>query len=89
MSVSTHSRLFGSLRRELFDRTLIVSERHLRCVLDGYLRHFTTTRPHRSLKQLAPAQAETPPPTPIDLVNYHVLHRPTLEELTSEYKIAT
>jgi transposase InsO family protein len=54
--------MIGSLRRELLDRILIVNEQHLRCVLAVYLRHFNTARPHRSLKQLAPAQAETLPP---------------------------
>jgi transposase InsO family protein len=80
-------RMIGSLRRELLDRILIVNEQHLRCVLAAYLRHFNTARPHRSLKQLAPAQAETLPPTPIDLADYRVRRRPVLDGLTSEYKI--
>jgi putative transposase len=50
-------RIIGTLRRELFDRLLIVNEHHLRQVLAEYLRHYNTTRPHRSLGQLAPAQA--------------------------------
>jgi hypothetical protein len=33
---------------------LIVNERHLRQVLTEYLRHYNTTRPHRSLGQLKP-----------------------------------
>ena len=64
-----------------------VNERHLRRVRAVYLRHFNTARPHRSLQQLAPAQAETWPPTPIDLANYRVQRRPILDGLTSEYKI--
>jgi hypothetical protein len=54
----------GTLRRELLDRVLIVNERHLRRTVTVYLVHFNAARPHRSLGQLAPAQAETPPPEP-------------------------
>jgi putative transposase len=81
-------RMIGSLRRELLDRMLTVNERHLRCALATYLRHFNTARPHRTLKQLTPAQAETNPPKPIDLANYRVLRRPVLDGLTNKYEIA-
>ena len=53
-------RMIGTLRRELFDRLLIVNEHHLRRVLTEYLRHYNTARPHRALGQLAPAQARHP-----------------------------
>ena len=46
-------------RRELLDRVLVVNERHLRQILTSYLHHFNAARPHRTLVQLAPAQAET------------------------------
>jgi len=82
-------RMIGSLRRELLDRILIVNEQHLRRVLAEYLRHFNNARPHQSLQQLAPTQAETRPPTPIDLADHHVRRRPVLDGLTSEYKIVT
>ena len=55
-------RMIGTLRRELFDRLLIVNEHHLRQVLIEYLRHYNTARPHRTLGQLAPAQAHARPP---------------------------
>jgi hypothetical protein len=32
--------MIGTLRRELFDRLLIVNERHLRQVIAVYLHHF-------------------------------------------------
>ena len=57
-------RMIGTLRRELFYRLLIVDEHHLRRVLTEYLRylrHYNAARPHRSLGQLAPAQACTRP----------------------------
>src|SRR4051812_2896257 len=50
-------RMIGTLRRELLDRVLILNERHLRRILTIYLHHFNTVRPHRTLGQLAPAQA--------------------------------
>ncbi len=52
-------RIIGTLRRELLDRVLIVNEHHLRRALTEYLRHYNAARPHRSLGQLTPAQAET------------------------------
>jgi hypothetical protein len=55
-------RMIGTLRRELFDRVLIVNKHHLRQVLTEYLRHYNTARPHRALGQLAPAQAHARPP---------------------------
>ncbi|MFZ0121254.1 MAG: hypothetical protein WAN20_04650 [Pseudonocardiaceae bacterium] len=45
-------------------------------------------RPHRTLGQLAPAQAETHPPHVINLADYQVRRRPILDGLTSEYQIA-
>jgi putative transposase len=53
--------MIGTLRRELIDRILIVNERHLRRVIAVYLHHFNNVRPHRTLAQLTPAQAETQP----------------------------
>jgi putative transposase len=80
-------RIIGTLRRELLDRVLAVNEHHLRRILTTYLHHFTTARPHRTLGQLAPAQAETQPPPVINLADHHVRHRPILDGLTSEYQI--
>ena len=37
-------RMIGTLRRELFDRLLIVNERQLRLVLTEYLIHYNTAR---------------------------------------------
>jgi putative transposase len=81
-------RMIGTLRRELLDRILIVNEHHLRRILATYLYHFNTARPHRTLGQLAPAQAETHPPHVINLADYQVRRRPILDGLTSEYQLA-
>jgi hypothetical protein len=81
-------RMIGTLRRELLDRILIVNEGHLRWILAVYLRHFNTARPHRTLRQLAPAQAENQPPPAINLADHQIRRRPILGGLTSEYQIA-
>jgi hypothetical protein len=52
-----------------------------------YLHHFNAARPHRTLTQLAPAQAETQPPPLIDLADHQVRRRPILGGLTNEYQI--
>ena len=59
------------MRRELPDQLLIINEHHLREVMTEYLQHYNTARPHRTLGQLPPAQAGTPPLL-IDLTQYRV-----------------
>jgi putative transposase len=81
-------RMIGTLRRELFDRILILGERHLRLLLQKFLAHYNDIRPHRALRQLSPAQAESTPPAPIDLAGYRLPRKPILGGLTSEYHIA-
>ncbi|HEV7450450.1 MAG TPA: integrase core domain-containing protein, partial [Pseudonocardiaceae bacterium] len=81
-------RMIGTLRRELLDRVLVVNECHLRRILTIYLHHFNNARPHQTLEQLAPVQAETQPPPVINLVDHQVRRRPILGGLTSEYQIA-
>jgi putative transposase len=80
-------RIIGTLRRELFDRLLIVNEHRLRQVLTEYLRHYNTARPHRALGQLAPAQAHARPPE-ISLTEHRIRRRHVLGGLTHEYHIA-
>jgi putative transposase len=81
-------RMTGTLRRELLDRILIVNEHHLRRILAICLQHFNTARPHRTLGQLTPAQAENQPPPAINLADHQIRRRPILGGLTSEYQIA-
>ena len=81
-------RIIGTLRRELLDRVLIVNEHHLRQALTEYLRHYNTARPHRSLSQLTPAQAETRPPQTINLAEHRIHRRQVLGGLTHEYYVA-
>jgi len=79
--------MIGTLRREFFDRLLIVNERHLRRVLTDYLRHYNAARPHRALGQLTPTQTGTRPPE-INLAEHRIRRRQVLGGLTHEYQIA-
>jgi transposase InsO family protein len=79
--------MIGTLRRELFDRLLIVNEHHLRQLLTEYLTHYNTSRPHRALGQLPPAQAHTRPPQ-IDLTEHRVHQKQILGGIINEYRIA-
>jgi transposase InsO family protein len=80
-------RMIGTLRRELFDRLLIVNEHHLRRVLTEYLRHYNAARPHRALGQVAPAQAHTRP-AQTNLAEHRIRRKQILGGLTHEYHIA-
>jgi len=81
-------RIIGTLRRELLDRMLIVNEHHLRQVLTEYLLHYNDARPHRSLGQLNPAQADTHPPEPVNLAEVRIRRKQVLGGLTHEYYVA-
>ena len=80
-------RIIGTLRRELLDRVLIVNEQHLRRVLTEYLLHYSDARPHRSLGQLTPAQADTDPPEPANLAEFRIRRKQVLGGLTHEYYV--
>lgn len=81
-------RVIGTLRRELLDRLLIVNEHHLRLVMTEYLLHYNTARPHRSLGQLTPDQADSHPPDPVNLAKHRIRQKQVLGGLTHEYYIA-
>jgi putative transposase len=86
---ATCERVNGTLRREqLLGRLLIVNERHLRQVLTEYLLHYNTARPHRSLSQLTPDQADSRPPDPVNLAEHRIRRKQALSGLTHEYYIA-
>jgi putative transposase len=80
-------KIIGTLRRELFDRSLIVNEHHLRQVLTEYLQHHNSARPHRALAQLASAQTRTRPPE-INLAEHRIRRKQVLGGLIHEYQIA-
>jgi putative transposase len=75
-------RWVSSARRECLDRMLITGERHLRLVLDEYIDHYNTHRPHRALEQSPPAGCPRPPALG---ANIRVLRRDRLGSLIHEY----
>jgi transposase InsO family protein len=50
--------------------------------------HYNDARPHRSLGQLTPAQADTRPPEPVNLAEFRIRRKQILGGLTCEYYIA-
>jgi putative transposase len=75
-------RWVGTVRRECTDRLLITGERHLRVVLDEYVRHYNNHRPHRTLGQ-QPPNAPRSPARQIDAGRLE--RRPILGGLINEY----
>jgi putative transposase len=61
-------RVVGTLRRELLDRVLIVSETHLHAVLAQYVTHDNAGRPPQGVVQCCPEEdSDQPPAAVIDL----------------------
>jgi integrase-like protein len=81
-------RQISRVRYRPIDRAWLAALSRLvpRCRWD--LHHFNTARPHRTLGQLAPVQAETQPPPVINLADHQVHRRPILHGLTNEYHLA-
>jgi len=52
-------RVIGTIRRECLDRMLMLGRRHLETVLAGYVEHYNSHRPHRSLGQAAPSALDS------------------------------
>ena len=74
-------RWIGTLRRECLDHLLITGPRHLTAVLQEYVEHYNTHRPHRSLDQHPPA-GRTPLPS---RTTVRPLRRDRLAGLVHEY----
>lgn len=72
----------GSLRRELLDRTLILTRRQLQHAVTEYVDHNSAHRPHRSLGQAAPLKAL---PQPAGEDNVRILRRDRLGGVIHEY----
>jgi putative transposase len=77
-------RWVGTVRREVCDRTLIWSRRQLEQLLDEYVEHYNAHRPHRSLGQRAPNNAEVVAYWPGRPIRRH----PTCGGLINEYRQA-
>ena len=53
-------RFIGTLRRECLDHLIILDERHLRSVLDQFVRYYNLERPHRTLSLETPLPVHRP-----------------------------
>ena len=83
---ATCERLVGTLRREVLDRVLIVSERHLRAVLAESQVHYNTARPHQGIAQRVPDGEHDAPRTTVTNVDTKQIRRkPVLGGLINEY----
>ena len=79
-------RLVGTLRRELLDRVLIISERHLQAVLTEYQAHDNTARPHQGIAQCIPAgERDAHRATLTDIDTGQIRRKPVLGGLINEY----
>jgi transposase InsO family protein len=76
-------RVIGTLRRELLDRTLILSERHLALVLREYVIHYDGHRPHQSRQQRPPDIETQPARDVVDLRS--VRRKPVVAGVINEY----
>ncbi|MEU0566499.1 integrase core domain-containing protein [Nonomuraea sp. NPDC005983] len=74
-SVAVATNTATTLRRELLDRILIPSERHLALVLGEYLNHYNGHRPHQSQQQRPPDTATQPVR---DVTELNDLHMPLM-----------
>ena len=82
-------RLAGTLRRELLDRTLILSEAHLRAVLAEYQEHYNTARPHQGIDQRVPGtEHHASRVIATDLDTRQIRRKPILSGLINEYERA-
>jgi putative transposase len=80
-------RLVGTLRREVFDRLLVLNQAHLSTVLAEYSVHYNRHRPHQSRAQRPPDLDADPPPRP-NLADRRIRREPILTGLVNEYEHA-
>ena len=50
-------RFVGTVRQECLDRMIILSRRHLVAIIQEFVDHYNTHRPHRALGQTAPSRS--------------------------------
>jgi len=83
---ATCERLIGTLRREVLDRMLILSQAHLRTVLTEYQAHYNSARPHQGIGQRIPNRAHEEPRTTAASLDPQRIHRkPVPNGLINEY----
>jgi transposase InsO family protein len=77
-----------TVRAEVTDRMLIVSERHLRSVLDGYVAHCNSHRPHRARNLRPPDSDDNTIAAISGLTTAGIRRRRVLGGLINEYEQA-
>jgi putative transposase len=85
-------RVLGTLRQEVFDFMVPLTENHLRCLLNEWRRHYNAGRPHMAW---GPGLPQPPPPLPAALQTHRhqlpahlrVVTRPILGGLHHEYRL--
>src|SRR5258707_125070 len=86
---ATCEQLVGTLRRELLDRVLILSEQHLRAVLTEYQAHYNTARPHQGIGQRVPDdELDAARTTVTDVDSQQIRRKAVLGGLINEYAYA-
>lgn len=80
-------RVIGTIRREVLDHILIISETHARQVLAAHQRHYNEHRPHRARNQLPPGGHQQPA-TVHDLEGRRLLRTRVLGGVVNEYRYA-
>ena len=78
-------RLIGTLRRELLDHLVVLSERGLRAALGEFRRYYNGARPHQGIKAIPTPYAELRAPPPRD---GRVVVHPVLGGLHHDYRRA-
>jgi putative transposase len=78
-------RLIGTLRRELLDRALVLSQAHLRAVLMEYQEHYNNARPHQGIGQRVPGADPRARVTAASPGTWQIRRKPVLSGLINEY----
>jgi putative transposase len=86
---ATCERLVGTLRREILDRMLILSGRHLHTILTEYQAHYNAGRPYQGIAQRVPDDECNAPRAAVTDIETQQIHRkPVLGGLINEYTYA-
>ena len=80
-------RFVGTVRRECLDRMLIIGRRHLEAVVDAYVDHYNSHRPHRSLGQLPPLPKSVTPTKPRNVDCSRLQRSDRLGGVIHEYRL--
>jgi transposase InsO family protein len=80
-------RFVGTARCECLDRMLILGRRHLEVVLGEYVEHYNSHRPHRSLNQRAPSEADMTPAPACETQRVHLRRADVLGGIIHEYRM--